>query len=221
MHATTRLNQRFQELASQLEEVEATRYLAEGLLSGTHEALDREALLGWCVRVRNLLANACGKDSEHFLSFVQEESAPHHGGPTYTLRRVRAVFLAAKEDFEGGYITSLRNLVQVEVFDSELDQARELLTAGYSVPAAVVAGVVLEAALRSVCQSKNLPVGKLDRMNSDLAKAGQYNSLVQKRITALAALRNSAAHGLKHDFDASDVASMIESVEKIVEVHLS
>jgi hypothetical protein len=52
--------------------------------------------------------------------------------------------------------------------------------------AAVIAGTVLETALRQLC---------LDRMNADLAKAGVYNSLMQKRITALAAIRNRAAHG--------------------------
>ena len=58
-------------------------------------------------------------------------------------------------------------------------------------------------------------------MNADLAKAGQYNSLVQKRITALAAIRNSAAHGNSAEFDDRDVQSMIEEVEKLVADWLS
>ena len=45
-----------------------------------------------------------------------------------------------------GYLNSVRNLVQAEVFESELDQARELLSGGYSSAAAVVAGVVLDYA---------------------------------------------------------------------------
>jgi hypothetical protein len=51
-------------------------------------------------------------------------------------------------------------------------------------------------------------------MNADLAKAGAYNSLVQKRITALAAIRNSAAHGRPQDFTKDDVAAMITDVER-------
>lgn len=58
-------------------------------------------------------------------------------------------------------------------------------------------------------------------MNVDLAKAGQYNSLTQKRITALAAIRNSAAHGHLTEFNDADVGSMIEEVERLIAGWLS
>jgi hypothetical protein len=173
------------------------------------------------VAARNLLVSACGRDSEHFNSFVEAEKPhPYEENPT-RLSRLRAVFLAAKEDFEGGFLSSVRHLVQAEVFSTELEQARELLTAGYKVPAAVICGVVLETNLRSLCEARDLAVGKLDKMNADLAKAGQYNSLVQKRITALAAIRNSAAHGNSSDFNEKDMQSMIEEVERLVAGWLS
>lgn len=38
-------------------------------------------------------------------------------------------------------------------------------------------------------------MGKLNKMNEDLAKAGVCSPLRQKRIAALADIRNSAAHG--------------------------
>jgi hypothetical protein len=81
--------------------------------------------------------------------------------------------------------------------------------------------VVLETNLRNLCEMRGLTSGKLDKMNADLAKAGQYNSLVQKRITALAAIRNSAAHGKSTDFDDAAVQSMIEEVERLVAGWLS
>jgi hypothetical protein len=131
-----------------------------------------------------------------------------------------AVFRAAREDFEGGYLSSLRSIVQAEVFDSELDQAGELAEKGFILPAAVVAGVVLETTLRELCDRRSLPQGKLDRMNADLAKVGVYNKLVQKRITALADIRNSAAHGHPDQFTAQDVKDMIRDVERLVREHL-
>lgn len=180
-----------------------------------------DLLLGWCVKVRNLLANACGRESEHFSSFVDAEKPQPYEKNTIRLNRLRAVFLAAKEDFEGGYLQSIRNLVEAEVFSTELEQARELLSAGYRAPAAIVCGVVLETNLRRLCDQHCLNVGKLDRMNADLAKAGHYNSLVQKRITALAAIRNSAAHGNHSEFSDKDVLAMIEDVERLVAGWLS
>jgi hypothetical protein len=136
-------------------------------------------------------------------------------------KRTRTIFLAAQEDFEGGYLTSLRVLVQAEVFDSELEQASELLRAGYKAAGAVIAGVVLETTLRDLCNKYNIPPGKLDKMNTDLAKAGEYNLLVQKQITALAQIRNDAAHGNNDKFNDKDVSSMIEDVRRFVTEHIS
>lgn len=207
---------RFAELEAQAKAVAATKQSKHSSHSGHYEELDRELFLGWCVKARNLLASACGRESEHFKSFVTAEAPLSFEDNPAVFGRVQAVFLAAKEDFEGGYLSSVRNLVQAEVFSSELDQARELLAAGYSSPAAVVCGVVLETSLRSLCEAASLSLGKLDKMNADLAKAGMYNSLVQKRITALAAVRNSAAHGKPAEFSSVDVEHMIAEVERLV-----
>lgn len=215
------LKKRFDELLSQADEVAATKQRKNSPYAGSYDHVDSDMLLGWCVKARNLLASACGRDSEHFNSFVEAEKPdPYEENPT-RLGRLRAVFLAAKEDFEGGYLSSVRHLVQAEVFSTELEQASELLTAGYKSPAAVICGVVLETNLRSLCEAHNLAIGKLDKMNADLAKAGQYNSLVQKRITALAAIRNSAAHGNAVEFNDKDVQSMIEEVQRLVSEWLS
>lgn len=131
-------------------------------------------------------------------------------------RSLRAVLLAAKEDYEGGYLNKIRQLVQAEVFDSELEQAEELLNSGYITAAAVIAGVVLETGMREMCVDRGLQVGKLDKMNADLAKAGAYNKLMQKQITALADIRNSAAHGKSDQFAKDDVSSIIRDVQKIL-----
>jgi len=134
---------------------------------------------------------------------------------------MKAVFMAAKEDFEGGYLTSIRSLVQAEVFDSELEQAEELVKSGYVVAAAVIAGVVLETALRELCDRSEISYGSLNKMNADLTKAGVYNKLVQKRITALADIRFCAAHGKLAEFTTQHVSTMIRDVGGFLADHLS
>ena len=57
-------------------------------------------------------------------------------------------------------------------------------------------------------------------MNDDLAKAGIYNSLVQKQITALAGIRNSAAHGKIDEFTKVNVEQMIPEIEHFLAIHL-
>jgi hypothetical protein len=84
----------------------------------------------------------------------------------------------------------------------------------------VVAGVVLETGLRELCIRHNISEGKLDKMNADLAKAGAYNLLKQKSITALAQIRNDAAHGKPDQFKDEDVRSMIADVGRFLADHL-
>jgi hypothetical protein len=214
------LKKRFAELAEQLVAVASTMQVKHSEHSGRYEQVDDERLLNWCVKANSLIANACGKESNHYSAFGAAAKPKSYSGNFENLKELRAVFFAAREDFEGGYLVSLRNLVQAEIADSELDQARELHKAGYVSAAAVVAGVVLETTLRTLCDSHAIPHGKLDKMNADLAKAGSYNALMQKRITALAAIRNSAAHGKPGEFTAADVTSMIEDVARVAQQSL-
>ena len=58
-------------------------------------------------------------------------------------------------------------------------------------------------------------------MNAELAKSGVYNVLTQKKITALADLRNKAARGRWNEFTATDVEQMISQVRPFMEDHFS
>lgn len=212
---------RFDELLSQLEELLAFKESKYNSFTEKHkEEIDSNAFLEWKVKAQNLLSKSCGKESEHYVEFSENDGVSMYGTYYSTLKRLRAVFLAAKEDYVGGYLRSTRSLIQAEVFDSELEQAEELLKLGYKAPAAVVAGVVLETTLRELCDQENIAHAKLDKMNSDLAKAGRYNKLQQKRVTALADIRNSAAHGKPDDYSDDDVKSMIQDIERFVANHV-
>jgi hypothetical protein len=213
------LTKRFAELADQLMQVESTHQSDNNRYSN-REYVDGVQFLNWCVKAESLIAIACGRESTHFTSFI-EYKKPTSSRDTnyYILKRIRAVFDAAREDFEGGYLTSVRNLVHAELAESELEQASELLQAGYLSASAVVAGVVLETTLRTLCDRHGIPHGKLDKMNADLVKAGQYNVLRQKQITAFAAVRNSAAHGKTDEFNHADAEAMIKDIGRfLVEV---
>ncbi len=210
----SKFQRRFQELCEQADAIEASKRYEQEPYKGHY--IDQNKLLNWSVKARNLLSAVCGLQSVHLQQFVSSEKATMYTTNHEIFLKLRAVFEAAKEDYEGGYLNSLRLLVQAEVFDSELEQASELLASGYIPAAAVTAGVVLEAGLREWCIDKGIGIGKLDKMNSDLAKADAYNKLVQKQITALADIRNSAAHGHHDQFSKANVADMITEVQRIL-----
>lgn len=205
---------RFDELTNQLETLAATKRYQGGDFSGDY--IDAELFTAWKIKAKHLLNVACGDKSTHYLEFCEKEQGGFYSTNYADMIQLRAVFGAAKEDYQGGYITSVRSLVQAEVFGNELEQATELFNGGYFTAAAVIAGVVLETALRQLCEDAGIAHGNLNKMNADLVKAGVYNLLVQKRITALADIRNNAAHGNAEQFTKDDVADMIKKVEEFV-----
>jgi hypothetical protein len=214
--------QRFSELQQQLEHIESTRHKEhlEHLNNREVEMVDWEAFSEWKVKAKTLLINSCGADSEHYKEFRKADELGVLGSSFEVLLHMRAFFRAAKEDYEGGYLTSARSLVQAEVFDSVLEQSSELLSSGYHVAAAVIAGVALETGLRELCNRHSVAHGKLNKMNDDLVKASVYNLLQQKRITALADIRNNAAHGIVGKFTEEDVRLMIRDVDQFLGQHM-
>lgn len=212
---------RFKELENQLTPhiVISLGFLGCGT-TGNSSSVASDFLLNWSVKAKNIIANSCGEDSQHYKAFEKSEEFHIGDSNSSVLRRLAAVFLAAKEDFEGGFVKSIRSIIQAEVFDDELEQSSELLRTGYITAAAVIAGTVLESTLRGLCVKNGLPTGKLDKMNSDLAKIGIHNSLLQKKITAIAGIRNSAAHGKIGEFTSTDVESMIADVRSYLERHI-
>ena len=168
----------------------------------------------WCTSCRSILRRTFGEDSSHlrdFNTFVSQIS--------YTpIECAMGVLLAAKDDYQNGHVFELRRLVEAEVYDDLLEQAEYLFSAGYHAPAAVVCGCALEDSLRRLCTAKGITMTskpKLDQMNADLAKAGVYNKL----ITALADLRNSAAHGKWGEFSKEDVVLMVRDTRAFLETY--
>jgi hypothetical protein len=218
---TALFERRFAELETQIVALEATKTMKHGEYTGSYPHIDSNALLGWEVKAKSLLISVCGEKSVHMTAFIEAEKPIAFSNNFERLCRVKAVFLAAKEDFEGGYLNTVRNLVHAEVFGSELEQAGELLAAGYASAAAVIAGVVLETTVRNLCTANGIGHAKLDKMNADLAKAGVYNTIQQKRITTIAGIRNSAAHGKSAEFTPGEVTGMIGDVERFLELVLN
>jgi len=212
---------RFEELDGQMIELAKTVKITHYEQFSPSEDVDSEKFLEWRVKVKNLIVKVCGDKSEHYKEFQEAEKSSSFSGNISSFKYTRAVFLAFKEDFLGGYLTSYKSIVQAELFETELEQARELLSAGYSAPAAVIAGVVLETSLRELCSRESITFGKMDKMNADLAKSGIYNSIVQKQITSFAGIRNSAAHGKPNEFSKADVEQMIVGIENFLVTNLS
>jgi hypothetical protein len=175
----------------------------------------------WGTSYLNLLSRVFGAQSVHYKQF--ETLFPElylYSRASQALGTLRA----AKDDYEQGFLFDTRTLIEAEVFDDFLEQGEHLLDSGYYQPAAVVIGSVLEDSLRKLCARHEIPLSakpKLDIMNVNSTKRGVYNKLTQKRITALADIRNKAAHGEWEEFTKADVEDMLRSVRQFMETHFA
>ena len=171
------------------------------------------------VSALNILSNTFGEQSTYYAQFKANNCISSVNCVTDT-RRIIGVLLAAKDDYENGYIFSAKALIEAEVFDDFPEQAEQLFAKGYYQPAAVVAGCVLEDGLKKLCDKSGINLdakATINPANDALAKSGVYNTLMQKKILAMADLRNKAAHGQWSDFTKEDVGDMIRGVRSFME----
>lgn len=191
---------------------------------GYDDLVDARLYVRWRTSVLSLLTRAFGRNDPTCKDFARRVAEVAQGALTHRgFQGMWSVFLAAKQEFEGGYLFDLRKMVHAEIFSDELEQAAHFLQLGHKVAAAVTAGVVLETTLRNLCDRHDElePADNLNRMNDDLAKASVYNKMRADQVRAWAKVRNSAAHGHPEEFDEGDVERMIDGVRDFVAAQLS
>ena len=210
---------RYSSLINETDLIENSKYVYETRFGDDYK-VDNNLLLTWKVKVKNLISLSCGENSQHFKEFLESEKSRDYQTNYSEFNRMKSVLSAAYDDYKNGFVVSVKNLILSEVFDSELEQASELIKHDYHIAAAVITGVVLETALRDICKEEGIKITKFDRMNAELVKVGRYGVNIQKKITAIAGLRNSAAHGKTSEFTKKDVSIMIQDAKNIIENHL-
>src|SRR5690606_2945274 len=141
---------------------------------------------------------------------------------------------AIREDLESDHLNDIASEIEAELSADYMGQAERLLTEGHSgkydhIPAAVLAGAVIEKALRTICSQLSPPEPilnddggwlKLSALIDALKKRGVYNELTAKQLRAWAAVRNHAAHGNFDEFDRMQVESMIKGIGIFLSQHL-
>jgi hypothetical protein len=145
-----------------------------------------------------------------------------------------AFLKAVKDDLKGGFLDDVQLQVEAELASDYMGQAERLLEEGEAgkyeyVPAAVLAGAVLEKALREMCGRQTPPIptqgagGRhlmLNDLIDTLKKAGAFNEATAKLLRAWAAIRNHAAHGEFDEFKRPGVELMVKGVRDFLAEHI-
>ena len=113
----------------------------------------------------------------------------------------------------------IRQMLQADFFDSELDAARELLRSGFTRGAGAVSGVVLEKHLSQVAMNHNISIAKknptIADLNDPLKNGGVIDVPIWRQIQRLGDLRNLASHNKEREPKEDEVRELIDGIEKI------
>ncbi len=141
---------------------------------------------------------------------------PDAGIPHF--RQQLAIVKSVKARFESS-LFDIRQLVQADLFDCELEAAMELSKQKFLRAAGAVAGVVLEKHLQQVCNNHGTKVSKkapgIADLNNALKESGVVDIPQWRFIQHLADIRNLCDHDKKVEPTTDQVNDLIAGVAKV------
>ena len=130
-----------------------------------------------------------------------------------------AILKSLEKRFDSS-LYEIRQLLQADLFDSEIDTAKELASKGFYRAAGAVCGVVLEKHLAEVCANHQVQVKKkaphISDLNDALKSADVIDVPMWRQIQQLGDLRNLCDHKKEREPDADDLTALIRGTESVI-----
>jgi hypothetical protein len=134
-------------------------------------------------------------------------------------RQQLAILKAAELRFESS-LFEIRQLVRADLFDCEIEAARELQKSKFLRAAGTIPGVVLEKHLRQVCDDRRIKMTKKHPTISDLNELLKTNAVIEvpqwRHISLLADIRNICCHNKQKEPTSEQVTDLVDGTEKVL-----
>ncbi|WON93645.1 HEPN domain-containing protein [Sphingobacterium sp. UGAL515B_05] len=130
-----------------------------------------------------------------------------------------SILESVKARFESR-LFNIEQLVQADLFDSEVEVAKQLSKNKLYRAAGVICGVVLEKHLKQVCIDHTIKVAKskptINDLNELLKKEDVIDTGTWRNIQRLGDLRNLCSHNGEREPNNNDLEDLINGVERII-----
>lgn len=130
-----------------------------------------------------------------------------------------SILKAVKARFESS-LFDIRQLVQADLFDSELAAASELGKTGFARAAGALTGVVIEKHLAQVCENHAVKVSKknptIGDLNDALKEAEAIDVPQWRFVQHLADIRNLCDHNKKVEPTGAQVDDLLQGAAKVI-----
>lgn len=117
-------------------------------------------------------------------------------------------------------LSDIKGILQYELFENELQAAKDLLTKKYNRAAGALAGVTLEIHLSQVCDNHNIRFKKknptITDFNEELKKLDIIDIPTWRLIQRLGDIRNMSVHSKDREPSKDEVEDLIKGIEKLI-----
>lgn len=173
----------------------------------------RKALDATTYRIYDFLQGIVQKDG------YGEESFNSKGCFDMLLVRQISILHAALENVDS-ILHDIKGVLKAEMYDSELEAAKELRKNNHIRAAGVLCGVLLEGYFNSVAQRRKIKITKRNPTISDyndaLKNAGVYDVPKWRLIQRLGDIRNYCGHKKEREPTNAEVDDLIIGTEKVI-----
>lgn len=123
---------------------------------------------------------------------------------------------SAVDLLERGFVGNLRMVLHAEIFATTVDEAKTLFESGHLIPAAVLAGIVVEGWLRDEAEKAGIQDSekiKASRLNNALKEAGVFSVPKWRQVQTYLDVRNAAAHGKGSELTREEIGRLLAFAE--------
>jgi hypothetical protein len=144
-------------------------------------------------------------------------AAPYNAIPRF--RQQLNILRAVNKRFESS-LFNISQLLQADLFDSELEAAKELNNKGFTRASGAISGVVLEKHLSEILENHGLKLTKknptIADYNDKLKRENIYEIPTWRKIQHLGDLRNLCDHNKEKEPTKEEVEELIQGVDAII-----
>ncbi len=117
-------------------------------------------------------------------------------------------------------LADIEGVLQYELFENELQAAKDLLKKKYNRTSGALAGITLEIHLAKVCSNHNITFRKKNPTISNFNEELKNNSIIDittwRLIQRLGDIRNLSVHSKEREPKADEVEDLIRGCEKLI-----
>lgn len=137
----------------------------------------------------------------------------------YEFYQQLSIVKAAKLALDSSLI-NLTTILQADLFDSEVESARELKKAGFLRASGAICGVVVEKHLKQMCANRQIVIRKTKPTLSDLNELLKKNDVIStvewRFIQRLFDIRNICCHDSEHEPTKQNLDDLLDGTSKIL-----